>query len=42
MFLQNIPTKDWLEADIDMLISEAYVFRLLYEDSPGHFSDNKK
>ena len=41
MFLQNIPTKEWVEADIDMLVAEAHVFRLLYEDSKGHFADKK-
>ncbi|CAD8061582.1 unnamed protein product [Paramecium primaurelia] len=27
IFLQNLPTKDWTELDIEMLLQEAYVFK---------------
>lgn len=30
-FLQNLPTKDWTEADISMLLSEAYVFQSMFK-----------
>ena len=42
VFLQSMPTKDWSEKDIEMVISEAYVFMTLYEDSKGHFTSEKK
>jgi hypothetical protein len=41
LFLQRIPTNEWVDQDIDMLIAEAYVFRTLYEDSCGHLADGK-
>jgi len=31
LFLQKMPTKDWTEEDIEMIIAEAYVFKTLYE-----------
>jgi len=40
LFLQNMPTKDWREEDIEMIISEAFVFKSLYEDTHGHFDKN--
>jgi len=40
LFLQNMPTKDWREEDIEMIISEAFVFKSLYEDTQGHFDKN--
>jgi hypothetical protein len=40
VFLQSMPTKDWGEQDIEMIVAEAYVFMTLYEESPGHFSSS--
>jgi len=37
LFLQNMPTKEWREEDIEIIISEAFVFKSLYEDTHGHF-----
>lgn len=30
-FLQNMPTKGWKEGDLEMVISEAYVYMELYK-----------
>jgi len=38
LFLQDLPTKQWSEQDLDVIIAEAYVFKSLYEDSTGHFA----
>jgi len=38
VFLQDLPTKQWSEQDLDVIIAEAYVFKSLYEDSTGHFT----
>lgn len=35
VFLQNLPTKDWTEQDMEMIIAEAYVFKTLYGITPG-------
>lgn len=36
-FLQNPPTKDWGESDIEMLLSEAYIWQSLYKDATSHW-----
>lgn len=36
-FLQNPPTKDWKELDIEMLLSEAYIWQSLYKDATSHW-----
>jgi len=40
LFLQNMPTKEWSDKDIEMILSEAFVFKTLYEDTHGHFASN--
>lgn len=30
-FLQNMPTKSWKESELEMVISEAYVYMELYK-----------
>jgi hypothetical protein len=37
LFLQDLPTKQWSEQDLDVIIAEAFVFKTLYEES-GHFA----
>eukprot|EP00158_Paraphelidium_tribonemae_P004612 Partr_v1_DN26872_c0_g1_i3_m40406 putative TBC1 domain family member len=36
MFLQNLPTKDWKEKEVEILLSEAFMWKSLYHDSPSH------
>jgi len=38
IFLQNLPTSDWTEKDIEILLSEAYMWKCLFHDSPNHIS----
>lgn len=38
LFLQNLPTKDWNEQDVEMILGEAYVFKTLYGATPGNSS----
>jgi len=40
MFVQNLPTKDWTDKDIETLLSQAYIWKTLYNDS-GHLKSNK-
>lgn len=42
VFLQSMPTKDWSEKDIEMIVAEAYVFMTLYEDSKGHLTNTSQ
>jgi hypothetical protein len=36
MFLQALPTKDWTEKDIELLLSEAFIWQSLFQDSRAH------
>jgi hypothetical protein len=36
MFLQALPTKDWDEKDIELLLSEAYMWQSFYKDATAH------
>jgi hypothetical protein len=36
MFLQNLPTQQWTSADIDVLLSQAYVWKCMFEGSQAH------
>ncbi|KAJ5344966.1 hypothetical protein N7452_002970, partial [Penicillium brevicompactum] len=36
MFLQALPTKGWTEKDIELLLSEAYIWQSLFQDSRAH------
>jgi len=36
MFLQSLPTKSWTEKDIELLLSEAYIWQTLYKGSSAH------
>lgn len=36
-FLQNPPTREWKEADIEMLLGEAYIWQSLYKDATSHW-----
>jgi hypothetical protein len=36
MFLQALPTKDWGEKDVELLLSEAFIWKSLFEGSRAH------
>lgn len=36
MFLQALPTKDWTEKDIELLLSEAFIWQSLFRGSKAH------
>lgn len=36
MFLQSLPTKDWSEKDIELLLSEAYMWQQLFKNAAAH------
>ncbi len=40
MFLQALPTRDWTEKDIELLLSEAYIWQSLFQDSRAHLRPN--
>ncbi|KAK5117200.1 hypothetical protein LTR85_008968 [Meristemomyces frigidus] len=36
MFLQSLPTKDWTEKDVELLLSEAFIWKSLFAGSKAH------
>lgn len=36
MFLQALPTKEWTEKDIELLLSEAFIWQSLFRGSRAH------
>lgn len=36
MFLQEIPTSDWGEEEVEPILSQAFILSTLFEDSPSH------
>ncbi|KAG9250196.1 rab-GTPase-TBC domain-containing protein [Emericellopsis atlantica] len=36
MFLQRLPTKEWTEKDIELLLSEAFIWQSLFKGSSAH------
>uniref|UniRef100_A0A093VMP3 TBC1 domain family member 22B n=1 Tax=Talaromyces marneffei PM1 TaxID=1077442 RepID=A0A093VMP3_TALMA len=36
MFLQSLPTKEWTEKDVELLLSEAFIWQSLFQDSSAH------
>lgn len=36
MFLQEIPTAEWNENDVEPVLSQAFILSTLFEDSPSH------
>ncbi|ORZ32308.1 rab-GTPase-TBC domain-domain-containing protein [Catenaria anguillulae PL171] len=38
LFLQSPPTKDWTEKDTELLLSEAFMWKSLFHNSPSHLA----
>eukprot|EP01038_Epipyxis_sp_PR26KG_P006443 gene6443-8864_t len=38
MFLQDLPTADWGEEQVEPILSQAYILSTLFENSPSHFN----
>ena len=36
MFLQSLPTKEWTEKDVELLLSEAFIWQSLFKGSSAH------
>lgn len=36
MFLQSLPTREWTEKDIELLLSEAFIWQSLFKGSSAH------
>ncbi|MCJ1439103.1 GTPase-activating protein [Xylographa pallens] len=40
MFLQALPTRSWTEKDIELLLSEAFIWQTLYRGSSAHLKNH--
>ena len=40
VYLQHLPTSGWTDKDVGELLSQAYVFKSLYHNAPGHLSSS--
>lgn len=38
MHLQNVPTVDWGDMEIELLLSEAFMWKSLFHDSQAHLT----
>jgi len=36
LFLKNLPTKNWKEENIESLLSQAWVWKVQFDDAPHH------
>jgi hypothetical protein len=36
MFLQSLPTQSWTEKDVELLLSEAYMWQSLFKNATAH------
>ena len=37
-FLQNLPTSNWKNDDIELLLAEAFKLKFMFADAPGHLT----
>ena len=38
MFLQSLPTQDWMDHEIEMLLSQAFVLNSIWHNAQSHFT----
>lgn len=41
IFLQHLPTSKWREADMELVLAEAFVLKSMYHDAPNHVGDSR-
>lgn len=42
MFLQALPTKEWTEKDVELLLSEAFIWMSLFKGSQAHLAEQRE
>ena len=40
MFLQALPTREWTEKDVELLLSEAFIWQSLFRGSSAHLKNS--
>ena len=41
LMLQNLPTQNWNDSHIGLLVAEAYKLKYTFADAPNHFKTNQ-
>jgi TBC1 domain family member 2 len=41
MFLQALPTREWTAKDIELLLSEAFIWQSLFRGSSAHLKNSR-
>jgi TBC1 domain family member 2 len=41
MFLQALPTREWTEKDLELLLSEAFIWQSLFRGSRAHLKNSR-
>lgn len=41
MFLQALPTREWTEKDLELLLSEAFIWQSLFRGSSAHLKNSR-
>ena len=39
MFLQRLPTHSWTDHDVELLLSEAFVLKTVWQGAENHFAN---
>lgn len=39
LFLQDLPTSDWTDEEVETLLGEAYILSTLFQDAPSHLAN---
>ena len=39
LFVQNLPTSNWRDEEIELLVAEAFKLKYLFADAPGHLQN---
>ena len=42
MFLQSLPTQDWTDHDVELLLSEAFLLNSVWHNAQSHFGGSVK
>jgi len=40
LLLQNLPTNNWSNAEVGLLLAEAYRLKFTFADAPNHYRDS--
>lgn len=41
LFIQSLPTSKWTDSDIELLLAEAFQYKFMFADAPGHLNTKR-